>query len=485
MAEQIKVLFLAAEADPFVKVGGLGDVAGSLPRALRALSPEITDGVDIDIRLVLPFHPVLRSKAVSLRAITPFTLQREEVEVIVEAFETVSDGLPVYFIGGGPIDSSSSVYSSNPETDGEKYTFFSLAALGLIRQLDWHPDIVHANDWHTALSAYGLLVQHWQDGQPRPASVISVHNLPFLGPDVNEVLEKYEVPLAQTDLPDWARLKPMPLGLWAADAIVAVSPTYADEMLSPEYGAGLEGFLKTRRENLSGILNGLDVNSFNPTTDENIAARFTPETLDARYTNKMALAAKIGFTPDLDVPLFGVVSRMELQKGIDMVIDGLRKLIDKPWQAVILGTGDPKLEEAARKLSENFPDRVHIEAKYDAKMARLIYAGSDIFLMPSRYEPCGLSQMIAMRYGCVPVVRAVGGLHDTVTDGETGIVFIRPKVKDFVAALNRALELYKDNDAWQTLQKNGMSQDFSWTKSALKYFELYRRLIATRIVNRT
>ena len=181
MSEQIKVLFLAAEADPFVKIGGLGDVAGSLPRTLRALSPELTGDVNLDVRLALPFHPVLRSKAVSLRPVAPFMLKREVEEVVVEAFELTNDSLPVYFIGGGPIDSSSSVYSSNPETDGEKYTFFSLAALGLLKQLDWHPDIVHVNDWHTALSAYGVLVQHWQEGQPRPASVISVHNLPFLG----------------------------------------------------------------------------------------------------------------------------------------------------------------------------------------------------------------------------------------------------------------------------------------------------------------
>ncbi|MGB7872840.1 MAG: glycogen/starch synthase [Anaerolineales bacterium] len=485
MSERIKVLFLAAEADPFVKIGGLGDVAGSLPRALRALSPELTGDIDVDVRLVMPFHPVLRSKAVSLRPIAPFTMKRDGEEVIVEAYEMTSDGLPVYFIGGGPIDSSSSVYSSNPETDGKKYTFFSLAALGLLKQLAWHPDVVHANDWHTALTAYGLLVQHWQEGQPRPASVISVHNLPFLGPDVHEVLESYDIPLAQTDLPNWARLKPMPLGLWAADAIVAVSPTYADEMLSPDYGAGLEEFLKTRRENLSGILNGLDVTSFNPATDEDIAAQFTPESLDARDANKTALVTQLGLTPDLSVPLLGVVSRLEPQKGIDLVIDGLRKLVNIPWQAIILGTGDPKLEESARKLAEDFPERVRIEAKYDAKLARMIYAGSDIFLMPSRYEPCGLSQMIAMRYGCVPVVRAVGGLHDTVTDGETGFVFIKPTVKDFVAAVKRALKSYKSKEDWITLQQNGMSQDFSWTKSALKYFELYRRLITTRVTTRT
>jgi starch synthase len=482
MPKTIKVLFLAAEADPFVKVGGLGDVAGSLPRALRALPPELTGDFNVDVRLVLPFHAVIRSKMASLRPVPPFVLMRDGEEVLVEAYETTLDGMPVNFIGGGPIDSSGSVYSSNPEIDAEKYTFFSLAALELIKQLGWHPDVVHANDWHTALTAYGLLVQQWQEGQSRPASVITIHNLPFLGPDVHKLLDLYDIPLAQTDLPDWARLKPLPLGIWSADSIIAVSPTYADEMLSSEYGAGLEDFLKTRRENLSGILNGLDVSSFNPATDEDIAAQFTSESLNERKANKTALASRVGLSSDQAVPLFGVVSRLEPQKGIDLVLDGLRKLVDMPWQAVILGTGDPKLEESAKKLATDFPDRVHFEAKYDAKLARLIYAGSDIFLMPSRYEPCGLSQMIAMRYGCIPVVRAVGGLHDTVTDGETGFVFIKPRVKDFTAAIQRAMGTYKNEGAWRAMQINGMSQDFSWTNSALKYLELYKRLLShTRV----
>ena len=480
MSERIKVLFLAAEADPFIKVGGLGDVAGSLPRALRSLPPELTNNVTMDVRLVLPFHPVLRSKISSLRPIEPFSLRREEKEVIVEAFETTLDDMPVYLIGGGPIDSSSSVYSAKADTDGEKYIFFSLAALALIKQLSWHPDVVHANDWHTALTSYGLLVQQWQEGQKRPASVITVHNLPFLGPDIDNNLKAYEIPLAQTDLPAWARLKPLPLGLWAADAIVAVSPTYADEMLSEEYGSGLDNFLKSRRENLTGILNGLDVDSFDPARDEDIAAQFTADSLDKRNTNKVALANRVELQVDYDVPLLGVVSRMEPQKGIDMVLNGLRKLEDFPWQAVILGTGDPKLEKSARKLAEDFPERVHIEAKYDAKLARQIYAGTDIFLMPSRYEPCGLSQMIAMRYGCVPVVRAVGGLHDTVTDGETGFVFIKPYLRSFVATVKRSLRAYQDKDAWRAMQENGMRQDFSWTNSGYKYFKLYQRLIAAR-----
>jgi len=482
MPKTIKVLFLAAEADPFVKVGGLGDVAGSLPRALRALPSDLTGDINVDVRLVLPFHAVIRAKTSSLRPVPPFALKRDGEEVLVEAFETTLDGMPVNFIAGGPIDSGGSVYSSNPEIDGEKYTFFSLAALELIKQLDWHPDVVHANDWHTALTAYGLLVQQWQEGQSRPASVITIHNLPFLGPDIHKLLELYDIPLAQTDLPDWARLKPLPLGIWSADSIVAVSPTYADEMLSPDYGAGLEDFLKTRRENLTGILNGLDVNSFNPATDADIVAQFTSESLNERKANKTALARRFGLSSDLTIPLFGVVSRLEPQKGIDLVLDGLRKLVNVPWQAVILGTGDPKLEESARKLAEDFPECVHFEAKYDAKLARLIYAGTDIFLMPSRYEPCGLSQMIAMRYGCVPVVRAVGGLHDTVTDGETGFVFIKPRVKDFIAAMQRAIEAFQHEEAWRAMQIKGMSQDFSWTNSALKYLQLYRKLIShTRV----
>ena len=480
MPDQMKVLFLAAEADPFVKVGGLGDVAGSLPHALNALIPEATGGVDLGVRLVLPFHPVLRSKLSSLRPLTPFALQRGNDEVFVEVFETTLENTIVYFIGGGPIDSSGSIYSSNSEVDGEKYTFFSLAALGLVKQLGWYPDVIHVNDWHTALTAYGLLVKHWQDGQPRPASLVSVHNLPFLGPDVDKILEAYNTPLAQTDLPDWARLKPLPLGLWAADAIVAVSPTYADEMLTPDYGSGLHEFLKTRSENLTGILNGLDVDSFDPGVDEDIAQQFTIDALDLRTENKVALAKQVNLIADRKTPMFGVVSRMDQQKGIDLVLKGLRKLDDFPWQAVILGTGDPKLENAARKLEKDFPERVRVLTKYDAKLARQIYAGTDIFLMPSRYEPCGLSQMIAMRYGCVPVVRAVGGLHDTVTDGETGFVFIKETVKEFVVAVQRALKIYQDKNSWLEMQQNGMSQDFSWKNSALKYFELYQHLIEKR-----
>ena len=475
MSQTINILFVAAEAEPFVKVGGLGDVAGTLPRALRALTPEATSDSKLDVRLVLPLHSVIRQD--SLRPVGIYSIPRSESEVQVEAFEGILDGMPVYFINGEPIRASGSVYSSNNKLDAEKYTFFSLAALELPRQINWTPNIVHVNDWHTALAAYGNLVRRWEDKKNRTVSVVTIHNLPFMGPNVKEILESYGLPLANTDLPDWARVMPMPLGLWASDAIVAVSPTYAEEILHPEFGCGLQDFLKNRSETLFGILNGLDTTSFDPQTDSALAANFNAETLSVRLPNKSALQERVGLPVVSDVPLLGMVSRMDQAKGIDIALKGLKMLGKQNWQLVVLGAGDAKLEAAAKKLQEEMPDRVRVETRYDAKLARQIYGGADMFLMPSRYEPCGISQMIAMRYGCVPLVRAVGGLHDTVTDSETGFVFVDAKVRSFNNAVRRALNLYPYHSRWLNLQKAGMALDFSWHNSAKKYFELYKKLM--------
>ena len=474
MSETINVLFLAAEAEPFVKVGGLGDVAGTLPRALRALS---NDDVKVDIRLVLPMHSVIRDE--SLKPVGIYSIQRGQNDVQVEAFEGEMDGMPVYFINGDPIRASGSVYSSNNKLDAEKYVFFSLAALELPGQLNWKPDVIHCNDWHTAIAAYGNLVERWEDKKNRVASLITIHNLPFLGPDVSEILESYGLPLANTDLPDWARVMPMPLGLWASDAMVAVSPTYSDEILHEEFGCGLQEFFRNRTDSLYGILNGLDVASFDPQTDSVIPTQFNADDLSVRKQNKAALQEKLGLPVNEDVPLLGIVSRMDQAKGIDIALKGLRTLRKQDWQLVILGAGDAKLEDSAKKLQETLPNRVRVEARYDAKLARQIYAGSDIFLMPSRYEPCGISQMIAMRYGSIPVVRAVGGLHDTVTDSETGFVFVDQKVKSFNDAVRRALKLYPYHSRWMSMQKAGMDLDFSWPISAQKYLDVYKKLIAS------
>ena len=472
MPKTINVLFLAAEADPFVKVGGLGDVAGSLPRALRALS---NDDVRLDVRLVLPYHPVV--KADNLKPLGMFSIPRGDSEVEVEAFEGVLNGMPVYFINGDSIRTNGSVYSLDSKLDAEKYTFFSLAALELPGQINWLPDVVHANDWHTALSVYGSLTKRWEEGARNMAGVVTLHNLPFMGPDIRAILESYGIKLAQTDLPEWARVMPLPLGLWASDAIVAVSPSYANEILTPEYGCGLDEFLLLRRETISGVLNGIDVASFNPADDSALGVNFDVDSLEKRAANKDFLQERLGFRRDPQIPLLAMVSRMDVQKGVDLAFTALKSMKKVNFQAVILGTGDPKLEEAARSLHDLFPDKIKVELRYDAGLARQIYAGSDMLLMPSRYEPCGLSQMIAMRYGCVPVVRAVGGLNDTVKHGETGFVFDKAHHMSLMGAVMAGIKIYADRERWQKIQRAGMAQDFSWENSARKYLELYQALV--------
>jgi starch synthase len=472
MPQTINVLFLAAEADPFIKVGGLGDVAGSLPRALRAVS---NDDVKLDVRLVLPFHPAV--KADGLKPIGMFTIPRGDSEVQVQVSETVLNGMQVYFINGEPIRANGSVYSLDSKLDAEKYAFFSLAATELPKHINWLPDVIHANDWHTALSVYSSLTKRWEEGARHVAGMITLHNLPFMGPDISAILESYGVKRAQTALPDWARVMPLPLGLWASDAIVAVSPTYGNEILTPEYGCGLDDFLKIRRETLSGILNGIDVASFNPLDDSALGVNFDSDSLEKRAANKGLLQQRVGLPLDSNVPLLAMVSRMDIQKGVDLVFTALKSMKSINFQAIILGTGDPKLEEEALKLQAAFPEKIKVETRYDAGLARQIYAGSDMLLMPSRYEPCGLSQMIAMRYGCVPVVRAAGGLNDTVEQGVTGFVFEKIHHMSLMGAIKSAIKVYEQKDKWLTIQRAGMAQDFSWQNSAKQYLALYQSLI--------
>ncbi len=472
MPKTINVLFLAAEADPFIKVGGLGDVAGVLPRELRAIS---NDEIKLDVRLVIPRHPAV--KAENLRPVELFSVRKGETELTVEAFETSSNGMPVYLIDGEPIRANGSVYSLDAKQDTEKYTFFSIAATELPKHINWQPDVIHANDWHTSLSLYVNLTKRWESGLKHVANVLTLHNMPFMGADVSAVLEAYGIKLAQTDLPDWARVLPLPLGLWASDAIVAVSPGYAGEVLTEEFGCGLHEFMALRKETLSGILNGIDTLSFDPAVDKALSVNYALDTLDRRVENKEMLQEKLGLQRDPNIPLIGVISRMDVQKGVDLAFTALKNMKRVNFQAVILGTGDPKLEEAARELQNLFPDKIKTVLKFDANLARQIYAGADFLLMPSRYEPCGLAQMIAMRYGCIPVVRAVGGLKDTVIPGETGFTFEKAHHMSLVSAIKSALKTMPDREKWQALQRNGMAKDFSWQASAQEYLKLYQSLV--------
>lgn len=477
----LQVLFIAAEADPFIKVGGLGDVTGSLPPILRSLDPSQTGGQLLDVRLVIPFHGAISLPPENCQLLTTFTLPYGKRSLEVQAFQTHQNGVPVYLIAGEPIPPEAPVYSMNTAQDGEKYTFFSLAALELARKMDWQPDILHANDWHTAISVYMLnLLRSQRDSFfSNTHSVLSIHNLPFMGGGIESALQAYGIqPSSDPKLPEWARYFPLPMGLSTADRIVAVSPTYAKEILTPEFGCGLQDFLATRKNTVSGILNGLDEANWDPSNDPALSQPFSQSSLPDRMENKKAILEEFSLNPDLDLPLLIFIGRMDRQKGVDIVIQGLRQMSGTPWQAILLGSGDPILEDEVRKLEADFPDRVRAAIRFDPQLSRRLYAGGDCLLMPSRYEPCGLAQMIAMRYGCIPIGRAVGGLRDTIVDlpdssQSTGFLFKEASADSLVSALRRALEQYPNHQDWQARQILAMQQDFSWQRSAISYAGIY------------
>jgi starch synthase len=273
------------------------------------------------------------------------------------------------------------------------------------------------------------------------------------------------------------------MGLYSADRIIAVSPHYAEEILTPEFGCGLEDFIKTRKDILSGILNGLDNEAWNPKTDSALAQNYDRATLELRAANKAALQKQFGLEVKPETPLLTIVSRMDPQKGIDIALRGLKYCEDDDWQAIILGTGVPYVEEMARQLEQAYPKRVRSVITFDSKLAHQLYAGADIFMMPSRYEPCGLSQLISMRYGCVPIARATGGLVDTIDyvprkpQESTGILFKKPYPSAFATALKRLFKLYTKPEIWRQMQANGMVRDFSWEQSARKYIAVYEALL--------
>ena len=478
MGATLKILFLAAEAEPFIKIGGLADVAGSLPLALRRLPAQATGDVTLDVRLVIPLHRAIRAEANTLHTLADFPVFRRGRNMTAQLFELPLSGMPVYFINGESLSAAASVYSMDPAQDREKFTFFSMAAMEMTRHLNWRPDIIHANDWHTALALYALRSGRFGTGLARARTVLTVHNLPYMGGDGTDVLVAYGLmPLNEPSLPAWARTQPLPLGLWSADAIIPVSPTYAGEILTPEFGCGLESYLGSRAESITGILNGLDTVSWDPQTDKGLAANFSAGNLSARAVNKAALQKQLGLEEAADVPLLAMIGRVDQQKGVDISLEALRRLGERPWQFVVLGSGDPMLENRLRQMQAEYPDRVRAAIRFDAPLGKLIYAGADMFLMPSRYEPCGLAQMIAMRYGSVPVVRATGGLKDTIQEGRTGFMFPGADPGSMGEALQRAFSVYAVPEKWAQYQFNGMMEDFSWSRSARQYASLYHSLV--------
>ncbi len=472
----MKILFLAAEAAPFSKVGGLGDVAGALPIALAALGH--------DVRVAIPFSDVIDRAKFRPIVVARFHVPHLSGGQTAAVSEVRRGGVIFYLVAGPPIPRAKRVYGTSIKEDGPKFIFFSLAALGLCRALEWVPDILHANDAHTGVAVYWLATEGAHDPFfQSTASVFTIHNLVYMHNHAAPYLRAYGfAPSDAPGLPDWARDSLMGLGLAHADVLNTVSPTHAREILTPEYGYGLEGVLRARRGRLSGILNGLDLNAWDPRRDENITTRFDAAHLARRAANKRALQLEMGLPPRPDAPLVGVVSRLVTQKGFDIAAPALREFLAGDAQLALLGTGLPRLEAEFKALARQFPDRARVVLRFDSALARRIYAGADLLLVPSLYEPCGLTQMIAMRYGAVPVVRRTGGLADTVTT-DTGFVFRDYNSDALMRALRRAAAAYRRPARWRALQIRGMQQaaaHFSWSRSAKKYVALYQKALAYR-----
>ncbi len=471
-----------------IKVGGLGDVAGSLPYALRAISSHQLGGRSLDVRLVIPYHGEIARKLLDPQPVASFIVQHPSGPIPTRAYVTYVSDVPVYMIEGAPIGTEAPVYSGDNYIDGAKYTYFSQAAIELARQLNWQPEILHANDWHTALAVFYLAKRRLSRDPffAHTRSVLTIHNLPFMGAGAERALSEFGIqPVRDLRLPTWARQFPLPLGMLAADRIVAVSPTYAREILTPEFGCGLQDFLISRSSIVSGILNGLDQESWDPQKDPIISSTFGADNLELRENNKKAILQELDLPYDPQTPLLILISRMDPQKGVDLAVDSLKEMTHLPWQAILLGTGDPILESACRSLQVQYPDRVRAVIRFDTRLSRRLYAGGDLLLMPSRYEPCGLAQMIGMRYGCVPLARATGGLRDTIFENSSqhpnnGFLFEEIRTDAMNAALQRALDHFSDRASWKQYQINGMQQDFSWEKSALEYANLYFTLWETQ-----
>ncbi len=476
----LRILFLSAEAVPFAKVGGLADVAGSLPKALC--------GLGHDVRLMMPRYGTISSDEFELQKIgDPFRVPagagKEYIHLIGT---TMDDDTPVYLLWNEHyFTSREKVYGF--EDDAQRFAVFGRGVLGALKLLEWEPDVIHANDWHTALVPAWLDVTGWRDPFFRDtATLFTIHNLAYQGVTGRLILrfaqmeDLEHLTVEQPGAVNW-----MAQAIAHSDLINTVSERYAREILSPEIGMGLASLLNERKDRLHGVLNGLDYEVWNPVTDPHIPHNFDADVLNRRAANKIALQQKARLPVRSDVPLVGMISRLDQVKGMDLMEPTLNWLLgERDAQFVLLGTGDSRYHRMFEAIQERYPNRMRAFLKFDAVLARRIYASADMFLMPSFIEPCGLGQMIAMRYGSVPIVRETGGLADTVTDHTreprdgTGFVFQERTPEACIEALRRALEVYQDKETWRALQMRGMASDFSWTASAEEYVDLYRKAIA-------
>ncbi len=476
MSPRLKILYLASEAAPFSKTGGLADVTGSLPKAMAALGH--------DVRLVLPAYAPIEARAQQPGSdvrVSDLTLRVPIDGGLVEAglFESFLPGtfVPVSFVAERHMLGRPAMYGY--DDDAWRFAFFSRAALDAeIAARAWRPDVVHAHDWHTAAAVWWLATAGTADERYRAIpTVFTVHNLMHQGHapwDLARYLGILTHGLAEEP---YGSVNLMARGIYHATMVSTVSPTYAREVMTPEGGHGLDGLLRHRSFDLHGVLNGLDHDVWNPTTDPRLAQRFDAWTLDARIANKRALQQRMGLPQRDDVPVVGMVTRLDWQKGMDVLGHVLHLLMSGAAgevQFVLLGSGTPHYEDMIRHIVGYHREKAAAVLRYDGDLAPLVYGGADAFLMPSLFEPCGLAQLIAMRYGAVPVVRATGGLADTVRDGVTGFTYHQQEVDACWSALCRALHVCRtDLGSWRAIQRQGMGYDSSWLTSAQAYQQIY------------
>lgn len=472
----LKILLSASEVAPFAKTGGLADVAGSLPKAL------LTQGNDV--RVVLPRYRTTSPSA----TLVDFPVQvgdRKETCIVRSAqIEAKTEAgkayVPVYFLDNYQYFDRDSYYMYWDEA--ERFAFFDLAVLSMCEALGFIPDVIHANDWQCGFIP--LLMKERALHNPAWAGVASaftIHNLRYQGrfpPSVLDLMGLGQQYFTPDGVEFYGDVSFMKAGIIYSDVVNTVSETYAKEIQTPEYGEGLDGVLRRKGQDLYGIVNGINYHEFNPKSDPRIVAPYDSCHLDARKENKHALQRELGL-PVSEEPLLGLVSRLVDQKGLDILLEAMPSILERRAQFVLLGTGDKRYEEAFTHLAGARRGQVAAVTAFNGVLAQKIYAGSDMFLMPSRFEPCGLGQLIAMRYGSIPIARSTGGLVDTVQDYDettgtgTGFLFGEYSARALTRAVDRALNVYADRQAWQKLQKQAMERDFSWNTSAALYTELY------------
>lgn len=473
----MKVLFIAAEASPFIKTGGLGDVIGALPKSLN------DNGVEA--RVVLPLYSNIDREKYDIKFIKYIYVDVGWKHIYCGIFSTVYNGVTFYFVDNEQYFNRESIYGQSD--DGERFAFFSKAALEIMPNIDFHADIINANDWHAALSIVYLdmLKRNNDEYYKDMKSVLSIHNIEFQGKYDSYLLgSQFGLGNEYLDILMFDNcINLLKGGIQLADRVNTVSETYANEILDPYFSSGLDSILNTERNKLCGIVNGLDYDKFNPSTDTAIFENYDLENFDKKAKNKLALQKELGLEENIEIPIISMVTRLTDQKGINLVCDVADLILNMGTQLIILGTGDSYYENKLREIEYHRGDRFRGIIAFNNELSSKIYASSDLYLMPSKSEPCGLSQLIAMSYGTVPVVHRVGGLRDTVepfnpeTKSGCGFTFESLDAYDMLDAIKRALDtLFCDKDSWSAIVANAMNCKFNWSNSAKKYIAMYNEI---------